>query len=211
MGRSRNEMFEDIIRSLGGRVAEALMMDDISTGASSDIQHATRVARNMVKRYGMSEALGPVLYGSEHSSDAVFLGRDFSSGQDYSEQTAALIDTEIHRLITEAQDKCRQILIEHKDKLEFVAQFLLKHETMDGDQFEAAMQSDEPDEEQLLAIAEEKKRRSREANEQKRRRDEQQATQAAQAEADSEGRGTDEPMQQSSSPRDGDEGPIMKD
>jgi cell division protease FtsH len=170
MGRSRNEMFESLITALGGRVAEELMMDDISTGASGDIQSATRTARNMVTRYGMSEKLGPILYGSEHSSDAVFLGRDFSSGDNYSEQTAAQIDEEVRRLIAEAHDKCREILREHMDKLEFVAQYLLSHETMDGDQFKAAMESEEPTVEALEAIAEEKARRSREANEERERR-----------------------------------------
>ena len=170
LGHSRSEMFESIIRSLGGRVAEELMMDDISTGASGDIQQATRVARDMVTRYGMSDRLGPILYGSEHSSDAVFLGRDFSSGQNYSDATAAAIDEEIHRLIDEAQNKCRDILTEHKDKLEFVAQFLLAHETMDGDQFKFAMENDDATEEQLLEIAEQKARESREANERERER-----------------------------------------
>ena len=175
MGRSRNEMFESLITALGGRVAEELMMDDISTGASSDIQNVTRTARNMVTRYGMSEKLGPILYGSEHSSDAVFLGRDFSSGDNYSEQTAAQIDEEVRRLISEAHDKCREILREHMDKLEFVAQYLLSHETMDGDQFKAAMESDEPTVEALEAIAEEKARRSREANEERERRNREEA------------------------------------
>ena len=177
LGRSRNEMFESIIRALGGRVAEELMMDDISTGASSDIQMATRTARDMVTRYGMSERLGAVLYGSEHSSDEVFLGRDFSSGKNYSEQTAAQIDEEIRALINRAHDACRDILVEHKDKLEFVAQFLLKHETMDGDQFEAAMTRDNVTEQDLVDIAEEKARRSREANEQERERQEQEELQ----------------------------------
>ena len=170
LGRSRSEMFESIVRALGGRVAEELMMDDVSTGASSDIQTATRTARDMVTRYGMSERLGAVLYGSEHSSDEIFLGRDFSSGKNYSEQTAAQIDEEIRALIAKAHDKCHDILVEHKDKLEFVAQFLLKHESMDGDQFLAAMEREEVSEQDLLDIAEEKARRSREANEKQRQK-----------------------------------------
>ncbi|MBE6662455.1 MAG: ATP-dependent zinc metalloprotease FtsH, partial [Ruminococcaceae bacterium] len=130
MCKSRSEMFESIVWALGGRVAEELIMEDISTGASSDIQHATATARNMITRYGMSDKLGTVLYGSEHSSDEVFLGRDFSSGKNYSEKTAAEIDDEIRALIDKAYKKCREILMAHKDKLEFVAQYLLLRETM---------------------------------------------------------------------------------
>ena len=161
---SRNRMFESIVWSLGGRVAEELVMDDISTGASGDIQQATSTARNMVTRYGMSEKLGTVLYGSEHSNDAVFLGRDFSSGQNYSEKTAAAIDDEIRALIDKAYTKCREILTEHRDRLEFVAEFLLKYETMDADQFKAAMEMPGVTHEDLVRIAEEKKKESEEEN-----------------------------------------------
>ena len=163
MCRSKSQMFESIIWSLGGRVAEELVMEDISTGASNDIQQATATARNMVTRFGMSEKLGTVLYGSEHSSDEVFLGRDFSSGQNYSEKTAAQIDDEIRDLIDRAYKKCREILTEHMDKLEFVAQYLLTRETMDADQFKAAMEGDVTPED-LDAMADEKKRRSEEQN-----------------------------------------------
>jgi len=165
---SRNEMLDDIVLSLGGRVAEEIVLDDISTGASSDIQQATRVAKNMVTRYGMSEMLGTVLYGSEHSSDEVFLGRDFSSGQNYSEETAALIDSEIRRIISEAHERCKQILTDHIDKLHFVAEFLLKNEFMEQDQFEACMSMDNPTIEAIEAIAEERKRKSEEENEARR-------------------------------------------
>ena len=164
-GESRNEMLDSIVRALGGRVAEAIILDDISTGASSDIQHATRVARNMVTRYGMSDTLGPVLYGNEHSSDEVFLGRDFSSGQNYSDKTAAAIDDEIRSIIMNAYDRCKAILEEHIDKLHFVASFLLKNEFMDEDQFKACMQMDDPTIEQIEQIAEERKRVSEEENE----------------------------------------------
>ncbi len=163
LGRSRNEMFESIVMSLGGRVAEELMMDDISTGASSDIEHATKTARDMVTRYGMSEKLGTVLYGSEHSADEVFLGRDFSSGKNYSEKTAAEIDDEIRALVAKAYDTCREILTAHKDKLEFVAQYLLLRETMDGDQFKAAMEGNVTTEE-LDEIKAEKQRKNEEEN-----------------------------------------------
>ena len=171
LGSSRSEMFEKILMTLGGRVAEQLIMDDISTGASNDIQQATRIARNMITRYGMSDKLGTVLYGSEHSASEVFLGRDFSSGKNYSEKTAAIIDEEIRALIGEAYTKCTEILTEHLDKLHFVAAFLLKNEIMDGDQFKAAMEGD-PTIEELEALAEEKKQKSREDNERKRRENE---------------------------------------
>ena len=163
MCRSKCEMFESIVWALGGRVAEELVMEDISTGASNDIQQATATARNMVTRFGMSDKLGTVLYGSEHSSDEVFLGRDFSSGKNYSEKTAAEIDDEIRELIDKAYKTCREILTEHMDKLEFVAQYLLTRETMDAEQFKAAMESDVTPEE-LDAMAEEKKRKSQEEN-----------------------------------------------
>ena len=164
MTSSRNEMLEDILMSLGGRVAEAIVLDDISTGASSDIQHATRIARNMVTRYGMSDILGPVLYGNEHSSDEVFLGRDFSSGQNYSSKTAATIDDEIRAIIMSAYNKCKSILEEHIDKLHFVAEFLLKNEFMDEDQFKACMEMDNPTIEAIEQIAEERKRVSEQEN-----------------------------------------------
>ncbi len=163
LGRSRNEMFESIVMSLGGRVAEELMMDDISTGASGDIESATRTARNMITRYGMSDKLGTVLYGNERSGDEVFLGRDFSSGKNYSEKTAAEIDDEIRALVAKAYNKCREILTAHKDKLEFVAQYLLSRETMDGDQFKAAMEGDVTPEE-LDEMKAERERQSAEEN-----------------------------------------------
>ena len=144
-------------------------MDDISTGASGDIQQATKTARNMITRYGMSDKLGAVLYGSEHSSSEVFLGRDFSSGQNYSDKTAAIIDDEIRSLIERAHKECRDILTQHIDKLHFVAGFLLKNETMDGDQFKAAMEQDDATYEQLEQLAEDRRRRSREDNERRRR------------------------------------------
>ena len=191
LGRSRNEMFETIVRALGGRVAEELMMDDISTGASGDIEQATRVAREMITRYGMSEKLGTVLYGNERTGDEVFLGRDFSSGKNYSEKTAAEIDDEIRALIAKAYDKCREILVEHKDKLEFVAQYLLTRETMDGDQFKAAMEQEDITHEDLDEIKAEKARASAEENrkraEQNRLEEERRAAEeAARAEAEDE-------------------------
>ena len=164
MTSSRNQMIDRIVLSLGGRVAEALVLDDISTGASNDIQQATAIARNMVTRYGMSRRLGTVLYGSEHSADEVFLGRDFSSGKNYSEKTAADIDEEIRAIIADAYERCESILNEHIDKLHFIAEFLLKNEFMDEDQFLAAMQSDAPTIADIESIREERKRKSEEEN-----------------------------------------------
>ncbi len=166
---TRNAMFEDIVVSLGGRISEELNLNDISTGASADIRQATSVARNMVTRYGMSEKLGPVLYGSDHGSDEVFLGRDFSSGKNYSEATAAEIDNEVRAIIDRAYKRCTQILTEHADKLKKLAEYLLKVETVDGDQFEALMKDDASFEE-LDAIAEDKRKKSAEENEERRRR-----------------------------------------
>ena len=162
MVQTRGEMIGNIIVSLGGRIAEELVLDDISTGASSDISHATKIARAMVERYGMSR-LGTVLYGNEHSSGEVFLGRDFSSGKNYSEKTAAQIDDEVRAIIDEAYAKCKAYLQENIDKLHFVAEFLYKHESMDRDQFEAAMQ-DGATEKDVVKIAEDKKRESEKEN-----------------------------------------------
>ena len=161
-------MLDIIVRSLGGRAAEEIIFKDITTGASSDIQHATRIARNMVTKYGMSEKLGTVLYGSEHSQDEVFLGRDFSSGQNYSEETAAVIDGEIRGIIGSCYDRCMSILTEHIDKLHFVANFLLKNEFMEEDQFIACMTAENPTVEEIEAIATERKRKSEEENKTKR-------------------------------------------
>ena len=162
--RTRGEMIDNIRMSLGGRIAEELIMDDISTGASGDIQQATKVARGMITRYGMSDRLGTVLYGSGHSE--VFLGRDYGTGKEYSEQTAAAIDEEIQRVIKECYADAKLILSQHIDKLHFVAQYLLTHETMDGDQFKAAME-DGATVEQLEAIAAEKAEKSRRDNEER--------------------------------------------
>ena len=164
LGRTKGQMLDVIVRALGGRVAEEIILDDISTGASSDIQHATSIARNMVTRYGMSDKLGTVLYGSEHSSDEVFLGRDFSSGKNYSEQTAASIDEEIRTIISTSYDRCKQILTDHIDKLHFVAEFLLKNESMDEEQFKAAMEMDNPTIESIEDIAFRKQQKSDEEN-----------------------------------------------
>ena len=164
MTSSRNEMIDHIVLSLGGRVAEEIVLDDISTGASNDIQQATNIARNMVTRYGMSEKLGTVLYGSEHSADEVFLGRDFSSGKGYSEKTAAEIDDEIRNIIARSYEKCKEILTTNIAKLHFVAEFLLKNESMDDEQFKACMEAENPTIEEIENIAKERNRKSEEEN-----------------------------------------------
>jgi cell division protease FtsH len=128
-------MFEDIVMSLGGRVAERLFLDDISTGASGDIQQASTVARNMVMVYGMSEKLGPISYDT--SGHSIFIGRDFGTTKSYSEETAALIDEEVKRIFDDASALCEKILREHADVLVGVAEYLLINETMDGPDFVA--------------------------------------------------------------------------
>ena len=130
---SKTYMEEEIIVLLGGRAAEKLILDDISTGASNDIERATGVARDMVTRYGFSEKLGPILYGS--ASHEVFLGRDYSQGKNYSENVASEIDAEVRELIETGYEKAKDILTTHGDMLEKCAQYLLKHEKIDGADF----------------------------------------------------------------------------
>ena len=126
-------MFENIVMALGGRIAEKLFLDDISTGASGDIQQASSIARDMVMRYGMSEKLGPISYDS--SGHSIFIGRDFGTTKSYSEETANLIDEEVKRIFDEAQALCEKILTEHSKELEDIAEYLLKHETMEAEEF----------------------------------------------------------------------------
>ena len=144
---SRSEMLEDIVVSLGGRVAEALILDDISTGASNDIEKATKTARAMVTKYGMTKELGCVNYGSE--SGSVFLGRDMARTQDYSEATAAKIDQLVLEIVNDAYAKAEKLLSENIDKLHEIAAYLIKHEKMSGADFEAVMNGTyvEPEEE----------------------------------------------------------------
>ncbi len=215
----KQELKERIAELLAGRVAEELTFGDYSGGASNDIERATDIARRMVTQLGMSEALGPIRYGSGHGGD-VFLGRDFSSTQDYSDATAALIDAEVKRIVDEAHELARRILTEHADKLKFVAEFLLAHEIMDGDQFKAAMENDEPNEQELLDIAESKARRSRQANDEARARAEREAAeQAARAAQEGDTQGDEEqantsdntPHDDPPTPFDHDDPPVMKD
>jgi len=137
---TRNEMYEEIVSLLGGRVAEDLFLGDISVGASNDIERATKMAKDMVARYGMCERLGTVSYldGGE-----VFIGRDYQNTKSYSEKYAASIDDEVKNLIDRAYAHCRQILSDNKDKMDQVTSFLLEHESMTGEQFAACMEGKE--------------------------------------------------------------------
>ena len=131
-------MLEDIQVLLGGRVAEALTLEDISTGASNDIERATEIARKMVTKYGMSDKLGPIVYGSSDANE-VFLGRDFGHTRNYSEEIAAKIDEEVYRLLSEGYASTEKTLKDHMDKLCEVAERLIQDEKMDGDTFTAIM------------------------------------------------------------------------
>ncbi len=173
----KQELKEKIAELLGGRVAEAIVFGDISGGASNDIERATDIARKMVTQLGMSDLLGPVKYGTADSE--VFLGRDFSSGTNYSPETAALIDKEIKALLDEGYETAKRVLTEHRSKLDFVAEFLLKNELMEGDQFAAAMERDDVTAEELEAMAEEKRARSKQENEARAKADREAAEQAA--------------------------------
>ena len=135
--RSRNEMREELIVLLGGRVAEALVLDDISTGASNDIERATKIARAMVTKYGMSEKLGPITYGTDDSNP--FLGKEMGHISNYSEQTASQIDGEIQAIISAAYAQTEQILKDHIDELHRLAAVLYEKEKLDGDEFQQVM------------------------------------------------------------------------
>ena len=160
---SKTQMEENIITLLGGRVSEKIFLDDISTGASNDIERATKVARSMVTRYGFSEKLGPVVYG--HDESEVFLGRDYSQGKNYSENIAAEIDAEIREMIETAYEKSKDILESHKDQVHLLSAYLMKHEKIDGADFEKLMKGeitveDDTDSPENSASTEEKAERS---------------------------------------------------
>ena len=135
---SKNQMLDELVSLLGGRVAEQIVIGDISTGASNDIHRATEIARNMVTKYGMSDKLGPIAFGSDNNE--VFLGKDYGQVRNYSETVAAQIDEEIERLINEAYSKTDAILNEHIDKLHAVAGALLENDKIEGDEFRAIME-----------------------------------------------------------------------
>lgn len=137
---TKKGMQENIVTLLGGRIAEKLVLDDISTGASNDLERATKIAKAMVTRYGFSDRLGPIVYGQDESE--VFLGRDLGHSRDYSETIAAQIDEEIRAVIDDAYDRCENILTEHMDQLHKVAEFLYEFEKINGADFERLMQGD---------------------------------------------------------------------
>ncbi len=175
---SKKEMKERIAMMLGGRVAEQIVFDDYTGGASNDIMRATDTARKMVTIYGMSNELGTIHFGSNHSDEAVFLGRDFSATPSYSETTASKIDAEIKKIVDEAYNLAYTTLERYREKLDFVTEFLLKHEIMDDEQFALAMKEGVTMEE-VESLVTEKKRRSEEEN---RRRAERLAEEKRQAE-----------------------------
>ena len=140
MYTSKNDMLDEIVVLLGGRVAEALTMNDISTGASSDIQRATELARNMVTKYAMSDVIGPVSYDD---GDEVFIGRDFAHSKTYSEKTAADIDDEVKHILMSQYEKTQQILTDNMEILTRIANKLLEKETIDGIEFEECFNSQE--------------------------------------------------------------------
>lgn len=159
----KKELKEKIAMLLGGRAAEDIVFSDISGGASNDIMRATQIARKMVTKLGMSDVIGNIHFGSDNSSDEIFLGRDFSAQRDYSEETAAIIDSEVKKLIDEAYSEAKRILGENREKLDFIAQFLVNHETMDDVQFRAYM-DEGASEEEIMRLTEEKRRKSEEEN-----------------------------------------------
>ncbi|MDD6309008.1 MAG: ATP-dependent zinc metalloprotease FtsH [Clostridia bacterium] len=141
---SRQDMLDSIICLLGGRVAEKLELDDISTGASNDMQRATAIARDMVTKYGMSEKLGPMTFGSPH--DEVFVGRDYAQqAKNYSDKTASEIDEEISKIIHQCYSKCEKLLTDHREKLSKIAEVLLEKEKIDGIEFEKLFENEEED------------------------------------------------------------------
>ncbi len=160
----RNELKQKISMLLGGRVAEQLIFDDFSGGASNDIQRATQIARKMVMQLGMSD-LGPILFGSGHSDTEVFLGRDFSQNRDFSEAIAAKIDEQIEKIINESYNEAKRLLSENIDKLHFIAKYLVKNEIMNGEQFRRVMENADVTIEELEEMYAEKRRRSEAENE----------------------------------------------
>ncbi len=144
----KSAMLDRIVTAMGGRVAEQITFGDISTGASQDISHSSEIARSMVTKYGMSEKLGPVLYGKD--TDEVFLGMDYSHSKNYSETYATTIDDEIKRIMTECYAKCENILTEHNDKLTLIAETLIKNEKISGDEFLKLMDENYKPEEDII-------------------------------------------------------------
>ncbi len=143
MYRSKKHMEDDLVTLLGGRVAEKIVFDDITTGASNDIERASEIARNMVTKYGMSETLGPITFGSGHNE--VFLGKDYGTVRNYSEEIAKDIDEEVRAIISKAYCRCEQLLNEHRNKLDQLAAYLIENEKIDGEAFAAMMREESPE------------------------------------------------------------------
>ncbi len=176
----KQEMKENIAMLLGGRAAESIIFGDVSGGASNDIQRATGIARKMVTQLGMSDKLGPIAFGSGNTE--VFLGKELGENRNYSEEIAAQIDSEIHAIVSEAYALALQLLNEHIDKLHFIADFLVRYETMDEGQFDAAMKG-EATMEELAEMVNERRRKSQAENEEKARLDAIEAQRKAEEEA----------------------------
>ena len=170
----KNELKERISMLLGGRAAEEIVYGDVSGGASNDIMRATQTARKMVTELGMSDVIGNIRLGSEHDDGTVFLGRDFSSGKNYSEETAALIDSEIKKIIDEAYANAKALLMANRDKLDFITDFLCKYEIMDDEEFTKAMQ-DGTTMAELDFMVELKRQKSHDENEAQRKANEEAA------------------------------------
>ena len=170
----KNELKERISMLLGGRAAEEIVYGDVSGGASNDIMRATQTARKMVTELGMSDVIGNIRLGSEHDDGTVFLGRDFSSGKNYSEETAALIDAEVKKIIDEAYANAKALLMANRDKLDFITDFLCKYEIMDDEEFTKAMQ-DGTTMAELDFIVELKRQKSHDENEAQRKANEEAA------------------------------------
>jgi len=140
---TRSKLLDDLVNLLGGRAAEALAIGEISTGAHNDLERVTRIARKMVMEWGMSDKLGPLTFGRPNGEDLVFLGRDISRERNYSEEVAALIDQEVRELVESSYEKATQLLSEHRDKLDLVANALLERETLTKEEFLALMDGQE--------------------------------------------------------------------
>ncbi len=152
---SKNEMLELLISMLGGRVAEAISLDDISTGASNDLQRASQICRDMVSKYGMSETIGPVVYSDENNE--VFLGKDYGHVNNYSEATSAKIDNEIEKMMRNAYEQTEKILRDHYDKLVLVAETLIEREKITGEEFKSLMENGQlPVQEEVIIEEQEK-------------------------------------------------------
>ncbi|MBO4501835.1 MAG: hypothetical protein J5760_06290, partial [Clostridia bacterium] len=169
MSQYKNELLDVICSLLGGRAAEQLKCGDISGGASNDMQRATDIARSMVTRLGMSDLLGPIVYSSE--GNEVFLGRDFGTTKNYSEKVSEQIDSEIRRFVFESYERALQILRDNDSVLEFIAAYLVKHEVMDGEQFDLCF-TEGVTEEMLDALRENKKSLADQENEKRKKENE---------------------------------------